>query len=263
MKRLLVLSLLASTLSTGAVAGVCKGAKYLSGTSAASSMIAAYSAYKQFADRKILTELSSEILFPLNKKPLSSVLKSVAAGDTVTIHYQLSATANREYHIGILEQKLSNARTDRTLSAVNSAQWSAEAVKNVRNGQSSQGSIWMAANSVDETLKANASIKSLTRQIEDVRAGRGTVPTYNLVKEIKLATPNKVEGTISEFKGFGSKITKVGRLKASSVRQISKLTRNGWVMVAGATAFGAVAVEEILVGRIACKRESELNDYYN
>ena len=266
MKRLISAVLLMSALSPIANAGVCRGAQFVAGSSAAATMVAGYRGYRAFVRSSTIEKMNSVAIFS-GRGSAEAAAHNIQADDKVTVSYNLSPEANRRHHIGVLE---SDADSKRFQASSYRSQGIAAMMPKTESYTDHQGNLQTRVvagdhgqafmfNSMADTAESEA--RGLDREAAEVRSGRGRVPVYTLEENFAKTNQVAVAAKLTDMSREGSRILTMTRLPRAAVLRVARASRNGWMLVATATALGLIAGEEALVGRISCRRQQELGNY--
>lgn len=266
MKKALSLALILAVLAPSAQAA-CRGANYVAGGSAVASMVAGYNSYKAFVKARDIEKLNSQMIFSGGRNAAEEALHRVQQDDTLTISYNLSPERNRQHHISVLEGEIDSRHSSASMYRTQAMQALMPTTETytdsngnlqTRTVPGNPGTALMYNNMAEDSERQ---ARRIERELAEVHAGRGSVPVYTLESVLERTGQREAGAHITEMARQGSKILSMSRVPRSAVVKIARAARHGWMLVATAVAMGLVAGEEFLVGKIACKRDADLNNY--
>lgn len=266
MKFLLGLIALSQIVTSPAHAVGCRGAQVIAGSSAAGAMVAGYRGYRAFVRADDILAANESTIFTGRGNP-DAAARNVVADDRVTVDYRLSAEANRQHHIEVLEGRISSEQSNASMYRMQAAQ---AMLPQTETYTDSNGRLQTRTVGPDysralllnnEADRAEDAARQLQREQDNVRAGRGRVPVYTFDTELARTNERAVAAEITRLSRSGSTVTKITRVPRAAVVKIGRAARNGWILVATAVGLGLVAGEQVISDRISCRREQELGRY--
>ncbi|HEX4925362.1 MAG TPA: hypothetical protein VFV50_14805, partial [Bdellovibrionales bacterium] len=188
--------------------------------------------------------------------PIAAAASSIADGDKVTIGYQLNEAENRAYHIDLMEQKASSARSSASYHQVQ-AMTAMKTDYNDKGEVVGQSPDWSArAMHAASAASEEAAARKYDSLAQAARNG-GKVPIYDFDEVIESTRGNASETAsfVNKHIATGGKITAIAKLPAEKFALVKSAIKRGRAGLAGVAAGAAVAVEEVVEGAVARKIE--------
>ena len=158
----------------------------------------------------------------------------VLEGDRVTVHYRLSASATTEMQYGALQSEIT--ALERQLAQETNMGFNA--------GISQQNPDYQR-------------LLALRRQANQV--GQGILLPQSRVYRQVLVNHEALNRFFLELQADSAWVTRVSKISALRLRQITRASKNGIVLGAVALGLGLITLEEIQNCRLAARRNSELS----
>jgi hypothetical protein len=240
-----------ATTGAGLAVGVAAGIYAMKKYSAANSI-----------EKEYTVRVFSETQFSASDaNAIARTTQTFTNGDRITIAHQLSESANRQYHIHLMEERAANARSSAAFhgaQALTATRQVAEQTQNLDGTTSTtyhtEPDYTARAMHAQIATSALAEASNYQRQADLARRGE-PVPMYTFEEVIKEKTGTAGLATdfIKQKLTAGGKILTIDRLPVEKFALVRSAVNKGRAGVAGVVLGAGLAAEEAIDGAVARK----------